>query len=334
MTPLRSENTEGACSCARSFCPFCGRLLIRNMDVRHGYHSLCCEQLFGFTRAPTLKLEGDWMECMHPFSESSYLISLRLDPRSMKLIPSLQTTCRFFLKVPAIRNVSEANRQAENEWLTMSLARTFGIFAVQMQFVPIESGRIGLIVPRIDREVGPHGIVQHHVESLAQIGRQPKGFRSEQQRTLLSSLDLQQGLTLLQASDYPKQDAHAYILRMLFSYVFSVPACSSRKLILIQREDSTRRLGPALGLRLNIDGLDLFQKNARTSEERIHRYYPLVARLGLCRTDAERLLRFVLIREPSVMRLLQRFPMKKLGRHRMLLLDSAEKRYAVLKTLV
>jgi hypothetical protein len=137
------------------------------MDVRHGYHSLCCEQLFGFTRAPTLKLEGDWMECMHPFSESSYLISLRLDPRSMKLIPSLQTTCRFFLKVPAIRNVSEANRQAENEWLTMSLARTFGIFAVQMQFVPIESGRIGLIVPRIDREVGPHGIVQHHVESLA-----------------------------------------------------------------------------------------------------------------------------------------------------------------------
>lgn len=308
-------------------CSICGRRL-NGQDQVQDAHKECCELLFGLDRLPMIQYVPEWEEYVYPFSSSSYLVSLHQDPQSRTLAPSFASCARFLLKIPAALDRTLANRQIENEWMTMLLARAFGVPALQGALVPVREHRKGLIMHRIDRKATFMKTHSLHIETLAQTYRWP----SHHDRTDIVG----NGTDVLRRSSYPRADAVDYLVRTLFSFLFSVPACDPRKLMLLEHgKRKERKLAPAYGLRISLDSRpDSSGCNYANVLSGRKQYLSLAHDLQLDRQTADRLLYRALASKEKILWLLKTMPLRELCDERRNLQKSIQQRYEKLNMLV
>ncbi len=307
------------------FCPICGRQLNRR-EMEANAHRECCRHVFGLDKLPTLQRVEEWKEYVHPASSSSYLVSLHQDPLNRILRPSCETHARFLLKAPMIADKALANKQIENEWMTMLLARAFGIPALWGALVPIEENRKGFIIPRIDRKTISSKTHPIHIATLAQIYRRPDHHRP----TTIAD----RGIDITRMSAYPRADAIDFLLRLLFSFIFSVPACEPKKLMLQEPGDpQRRRLAPAYGLRFSRTSPNKPDDSHTSLLADRKRYLLLAHSLQLNRQTADRLLHRVFACKGKLLWILRTIPLRELCEERRNFQNLVERRYDMLNIL-
>lgn len=243
-------------------------------------------------------------------------------------MPSFAACARFLLKIPTTSDRALANRQIENEWMTMLLARAFGVPALQGALVPVKDHRKGFIMPRIDRKATFMKTQTLHIETLAQTYRWP----SHHDRTDIAG----NGADILRISSYPKADAVDYLVRALFSFLFSVPACDPKKLMLREHgKQKERKLAPAYGLRITLDNKQDQPEYNFASVLASRKQYLFLARdLQLDRQTADRILYGALSCKEKLLWLLKTIPLRELCEERWNLQKSLQQRYETLNMLV
>lgn len=308
------------------FCPICGRILPQQAKP-HGAHPYCCKGLFGVDRMPTFRPGPQWKDHLRPLSGSSYVIPLRQDPRKKILEPSDGTHTRFLLKIPTLENRYQANKRTETEWMTMLLARIFGIPALHGTLTTLPTGYKGYIMPRLDRGSLSRGSRPIHIETLSQTFL----WQNHEEASSIVA----RGNAIQKISACPKMDSIDFLLRGIFSFLFSVPACSPQKLIL--KETGTgngMKLAPAYGLRIVPENQEALLDDYVSLFFNRRTYLSFSKGLRLECGMAVRLLERTLSRKERLLQVFRTIPLREMCEERRYLSELTEQRFRMLKALV